>query len=130
LAARKGGTRAEEQGEMAGTPRPLLCELHAHTTWSDGALSVPDLVDLYGSADFDVLAITDHLLRSPHDRPCVHAANYGSYLDEVETEASAPVPATACSFCRAWSSPTTTRSRRMPRTPRVEPLAATAELAA
>jgi predicted metal-dependent phosphoesterase TrpH len=72
---------------MAGTHRPLLCELHAHTTWSDGALSVPDLVDLYGSAGFEVLAITDHVLRSPHDRPCVHAANYGSYLDEVEAEA-------------------------------------------
>ena len=34
---------------MTGTPRPLLCELHAHTTWSDGALSVPALVDLYAA---------------------------------------------------------------------------------
>jgi predicted metal-dependent phosphoesterase TrpH len=72
---------------MTITPRPLLCELHAHTTWSDGALSVPELVDLYGSAGFDVLAITDHVLRSPHDRPCVHAGNYGGYLEEVEAEA-------------------------------------------
>ena len=39
---------------------PLLCELHAHTTWSDGSLSLPELVDLYGNAGFDVLCVTDH----------------------------------------------------------------------
>jgi predicted metal-dependent phosphoesterase TrpH len=44
-------------------PEPLLCELHAHTTWSDGALTPLELVDLYGSAGFDVLAITDHVVR-------------------------------------------------------------------
>ena len=38
----------------------LLCELHAHTTWSDGALSLPELVDVYGNAGFDVLCVTDH----------------------------------------------------------------------
>ena len=27
---------------------PLFCELHAHTQWSDGALTLPELVDLYG----------------------------------------------------------------------------------
>ena len=44
--------------------RPLLAELHAHTTWSDGVLNPGELVDLYGSAGFDVLAITDHVVRS------------------------------------------------------------------
>jgi predicted metal-dependent phosphoesterase TrpH len=39
---------------------PLLAELHAHTTWSDGALGIPALVDLYGQQGFDVLCITDH----------------------------------------------------------------------
>ena len=29
--------------------RPLLCELHAHTTWSDGTLSLRELVHLYGT---------------------------------------------------------------------------------
>src|SRR5262245_13308614 len=38
----------------------LLCELHAPPTWSDGTLSVAELVDLYGGRGFDVLAITDH----------------------------------------------------------------------
>ena len=70
---------------MAGTDSPLLCELHAHTTWSDGALSMPALVDLYGSAGFDVLAITDHVLRcGSRGRRSVHAANHGAYLAEIE----------------------------------------------
>ena len=45
-------------------PQPLLCELHAHTTWSDGTLSVQELVDLYGMAGFDVLCVTDHVVRA------------------------------------------------------------------
>ena len=43
---------------------PLLCELHAHTRWSDGAFTVPELVDLYGRNGFDVLCVTDHVNRS------------------------------------------------------------------
>src|SRR4029079_1256642 len=42
----------------------LLCELHAHTTFSDGLLTPGELVDLYGSTGFDVLAITDHICSS------------------------------------------------------------------
>jgi len=38
----------------------LLCELNAHTTWSDGELRLPELVDLYGRSGFDVLCVTDH----------------------------------------------------------------------
>jgi predicted metal-dependent phosphoesterase TrpH len=29
---------------------PLLAELHAHTTWSDGTLAVAELVDVVGPA--------------------------------------------------------------------------------
>jgi predicted metal-dependent phosphoesterase TrpH len=74
--------------------RPLLCELHAHTTWSDGSLSVRELVDLYGATGFDVLAVTDHIVG--RDAPWlpagagpihVHAANHDAYLAEVESEA-------------------------------------------
>lgn len=43
---------------------PLLCELHAHTRWSDGALTVAELVDLHGRTGFDVLCVTDHVVRS------------------------------------------------------------------
>jgi len=40
-----------------------LCDFHVHTQWSDGKLSVAEVVDLYGSTGkFDVIAITDHIL--------------------------------------------------------------------
>jgi predicted metal-dependent phosphoesterase TrpH len=74
--------------------RPLLCELHAHTTWSDGTFALPELVDLYGSHGFDVLVVSDHVLRSddpwPSDNPDgshVDELNYGRYLDAVHAEA-------------------------------------------
>lgn len=48
---------------MPGYEPFLLCDFHVHTTWSDGALSVAEVVDLYGSTGkFDVIAITDHIL--------------------------------------------------------------------
>lgn len=73
---------------------PLLCELHAHTRWSDGSLTLADLVDLYGRNGFDVLAVTDHVVRSddpwhPGDGPPlgIHAGNHHDYLAEIEAEA-------------------------------------------
>src|SRR6185295_17398746 len=48
---------------MPGYEPFLLCDFHVHTKWSDGALSVREVVDLYGSTGkFDVIAITDHIL--------------------------------------------------------------------
>jgi hypothetical protein len=49
---------------MRRTLGPLLCELHAHTRWSDGELTVAELVDLHGRSGFDVLCVTDHVVRS------------------------------------------------------------------
>jgi hypothetical protein len=41
----------------------LLCDFHVHTQWSDGKLTVAEVVDLYGqTGKFDVIAITDHIL--------------------------------------------------------------------
>jgi len=41
----------------------LLCDFHVHTRWSDGRLSIREVVDLYGQTGrFDVIAITDHIL--------------------------------------------------------------------
>ncbi len=42
----------------------LRCALHAHTTRSDGELSPEELVGHYERSDFDVLAITDHWVRT------------------------------------------------------------------
>ena len=69
---------------MASKPSPLLCELHAHTTWSDGDLTVRELCDLYGRRGFDVLAVTDHTTRIGTE---VTAERFDSYLAEVEAEA-------------------------------------------
>ncbi|MES2310173.1 MAG: PHP domain-containing protein [Verrucomicrobiota bacterium] len=38
----------------------LLCDFHTHTTFSDGKLTVSELVDFYGQRGFDCMAITDH----------------------------------------------------------------------
>jgi predicted metal-dependent phosphoesterase TrpH len=79
---------------------PLLCELHAHTRWSDGVLTVAELVDLHGRSGFDVLCVTDHVVRG--DDPwreeeglrfnSIEDATFPLYLAEVEREAA-----------RAWS---------------------------
>jgi hypothetical protein len=66
---------------------PLLAELHAHTTWSDGQLSLRALVDLYGTHGFDVLCITDHALRSDAGTCSVGVHNWRAYLDELDAEA-------------------------------------------
>jgi predicted metal-dependent phosphoesterase TrpH len=70
---------------MPARRSPLLCELHAHTTWSDGAFAVGEVIDLYGRRGFDVLAITDHATRDSRE---IHAANYEAYLAAVEEEAA------------------------------------------
>jgi predicted metal-dependent phosphoesterase TrpH len=73
---------------------PLLCELHAHTTWSDGLLPLRDLIDLYGTRGFDVLCVTDHVIRSDDPWRAVHGEharsvselNFAEYLAEIESE--------------------------------------------
>jgi hypothetical protein len=72
---------------------PLLAELHSHTTWSDGDLSVRELVELYGSAGFDVLCVSDHAYRD--DDPVITPGargvgpdTHGEYLAEIESEAA------------------------------------------
>jgi 3',5'-nucleoside bisphosphate phosphatase len=75
---------------------PLLCELHSHTRWSDGELTVAELVDLHGRSGFDVLCITDHVVRA--DDPwreeeglrfsSIEEATFPLYLAEIEREAA------------------------------------------
>ena len=71
----------------------LLCELHAHSTWSDGHLSLPELVDLYGRAGFDVLCITDHTVRLDDPMPrAVDLWTWPAHAAAVRAESA-----------RAWS---------------------------
>lgn len=74
---------------------PLLCELHAHTSWSDGELTVAELVDLHGRSGFDVLCVTDHTVRwddpwREREGPffsSVDEQHWAEYLNEIEREA-------------------------------------------
>ena len=53
-----------DDGLFAGPGEWLRCALHAHTTNSDGELPPEMLVRHYEWAGFDVLAITDHWVRT------------------------------------------------------------------
>jgi hypothetical protein len=78
-----------ESARFARRARPLLCELHAHTAWSDGELTLRQLVDLYGGAGFDVLCVTDHALPpdDPYPGRVLEEASFGAYVRAIEREA-------------------------------------------
>jgi hypothetical protein len=40
----------------------LLCDFHIHTTYSDGILPLPKVVDLFGQSGHDLIAISDHIV--------------------------------------------------------------------
>jgi hypothetical protein len=42
----------------------LLADFHIHTLWSDGKLSMPEVVDLFGRSGHDVISITDHIVNT------------------------------------------------------------------
>jgi predicted metal-dependent phosphoesterase TrpH len=69
---------------MRSRSAALLAELHAHSTWSDGAFGIEGLVDLYGTNGFDVLCVTDHVCL---DGKGVTAEAYPAYFDEIRREA-------------------------------------------
>lgn len=47
-------------GRAPSPVTPLLCDLHIHSNYSDGKLTVPELIDFYGTRGFDCICITDH----------------------------------------------------------------------
>jgi 3',5'-nucleoside bisphosphate phosphatase len=79
----------------------LLCDFHVHTRWSDGRLSIREVVDLYGRTErFDVIAITDHILMQKdllaragrlaslgYRQFSVTEDRFAAYLEEIEAEA-------------------------------------------
>ena len=85
---------------MPGYEPFLLCDFHVHTRWSDGKLSVREVIDLYGkTGHFDVIAITDHILMERdllarvgrlaslgYRNYSVTADRFAAYLDEIESE--------------------------------------------
>lgn len=73
----------------------LLADLHIHSKWSDGKLSIAEIVDLFGRSGHDVIAITDHVVNSDNligkvthrFGLTVTRENFGDYRAEVEAEA-------------------------------------------
>ena len=75
--------------------RMLLCDFHIHTKYSDGAVGLRNVVDLYGQAGFDVIAITDHIVNGDNllgqlahrFKYTLNAANFDGYMSHVREEA-------------------------------------------
>lgn len=52
---------AAKTSPSSASSQMLLCDFHIHSNYSDGKLTVPELVDFYGKHEFDCICITDHL---------------------------------------------------------------------
>ena len=73
----------------------LLCDFHVHTTYSDGILPLPRVVDLFGRSGHDVIAITDHIVNRDNSLGRIaHAAgrtltpeSWKRYREEIRREA-------------------------------------------
>jgi hypothetical protein len=63
-----------------------LADFHMHSTFSDGKLTIPQLVDLYGSRGFGAIAITDHLCETH-----TLMGKAATYLGRTLTEATFPL---------------------------------------
>ena len=78
----------------------ILTDLHVHSTFSDGKLSIPEVVDFYGKRGIGAIAITDHISESKtvigkaarYLNLSLTEANFPLYLDIIRSEAE-----------RAWS---------------------------
>jgi len=64
----------------------FLADLHVHTTFSDGKMTIPQVVDFYGSRGFGCIAITDHICE---DRTFL--GNAAAYLNCTLTQATFPL---------------------------------------
>jgi len=61
-AGSKGGPPVPAPAILSrGAARPLLCDFHIHTNYSDGKMALPEVIDFYGKRGFDCICITDHI---------------------------------------------------------------------
>ncbi|HXP60414.1 MAG TPA: hypothetical protein VN829_07985 [Dongiaceae bacterium] len=56
----KGGQEGTGPGLLSAA-RAQLCDFHIHTNYSDGRLTLPEVIDFYGRRGFDCICITDHV---------------------------------------------------------------------
>ena len=129
--SRRPRARRREEPDVPGYEPFLLCDFHVHTTWSDGRLSIREVVDLYGQTGrFDVIAITDHILMKRDllgprrtagvARPEAVLGDRGAASTPTwprsRRKRSAPGGCTTCSSFRAPRSRRTTSAARRTRT--------------
>ena len=73
----------------------FLADLHVHSTFSDGQMNIPELVDFYGSRGFGAIAITDHIVEhraflgkaARHLNLCLTPATFPLYKAILRSEA-------------------------------------------
>ncbi len=73
----------------------LLCDFHIHTKYSDGSLELRKVVDIFGQAGFDVIAITDHVVNGDsligkfahRFRFTITEKNFNEYMENIKYEA-------------------------------------------
>ncbi|MFZ4403987.1 MAG: PHP domain-containing protein [Pseudobdellovibrionaceae bacterium] len=63
----------------------FIADLHVHSKYSDGQLTVPELVDFYGKQGFGAIAITDHVCEDS-----TFLGKAAKYLEYTLTEESFP----------------------------------------
>lgn len=66
--------------------RSVLTDLHLHSTFSDGKLTIREIVDLFGKRGFGAIAVTDHLCES-----ATFLGRAAAYLGHTLTTESFPV---------------------------------------
>lgn len=72
----------------------FLADFHVHSTFSDGKLTIPQVIDLYGHLGFGAIAITDHLCEtqsflgkaSAYLGCSLTKQNFSHYLDTIAKE--------------------------------------------
>ena len=64
----------------------FLADLHVHSTFSDGKMTIPEVVDFYGTRGFGAIAITDHICEDK-----TFLGNAAAYLNFTLTEATFPI---------------------------------------
>src|SRR5262245_49012765 len=72
----------------------LLCDFHVHTAYSDGALSLSQVVDLFGRSGHDAIAITDHVVNRDNGlgkiahaiRRSLDPETWKRYVDDIARE--------------------------------------------
>lgn len=63
----------------------FLADFHIHSNFSDGKLSIPELVDFYGTRGFGAIAITDHVCEDN-----TYLGRAAKYLNQCLTEKDFP----------------------------------------